>query len=156
MQLRWRIGLYLGVASHSGEHYVGTWNGDVVRTLSLVRIVEKSRWKSDLYDKLLGTPAKPVPSGLDAYERVEECDDPHAMIDAEADDSDKRKFAEAINKRIRITQADLKKYGYTDECPRCEPIKAGNHATDKNQREWCRIRIYGEWEQAGDPKRLQL
>ena len=24
MQLRWRIGIYLGVAGHSGEHYIGT------------------------------------------------------------------------------------------------------------------------------------
>ena len=68
MQLRWRIGLYLGVAAHAGEHGVRAWNGDVVRIRSLVRSVEKSKWKSVLYDKLLGTPAKPVPSGLDAYE----------------------------------------------------------------------------------------
>ena len=53
-------------------------------------------------------------------------------------------------------RADLDKYGYTDGCPRCEAMKAGNHATDKNHTEWCRIRIYGKWEQPGDPKRQRL
>ena len=52
--------------------------------------------------------------------------------------------------------ANLDKYGYTDGCPRCETMKVGNYATDKNHTEWCRIRDYGEWERAGDPKWQRL
>ena len=47
MMLRWRVGLYLGVADHSGEHWIGVWNGDVVRSRSVVRVVEGARWKTD-------------------------------------------------------------------------------------------------------------
>ena len=57
MQLRWRIGIYLGVAGHSGKHYIGTWTGDELRTRSIVRVVEQARWKTDFVDLLLGKPA---------------------------------------------------------------------------------------------------
>lgn len=39
MSLRWRLGMCLGVTQHSGEHLIGTWNGDVVHTRSIVRVV---------------------------------------------------------------------------------------------------------------------
>ena len=31
-------------APQSGEHNVGTWNGDVMRARSIVRVVEPSGW----------------------------------------------------------------------------------------------------------------
>ena len=68
MQLRWRIGIYLGVAGNSGEHHIGTWTGDVVRTRSIVRVVEQARWKTHFVDRLLGTPARPTHNRRDAYE----------------------------------------------------------------------------------------
>ena len=79
MSLRWRLGMYLGVASHSGEHLIGTWSGDVARTRSIVRVVESAHWSAELGHRIKGTPALPMPSGNDAYERVEKSEDPHAM-----------------------------------------------------------------------------
>ena len=75
----------MGVAGHPGMHYIGTWSGDVVRNTSIVQVVEQARRKTDSVDRTLGTPSRQTPNGRDAYERVEECDDPHAMIDVEAD-----------------------------------------------------------------------
>ena len=57
MSLRWRLGMYLGVAAHSGEHLIGTWSGDVVRTRSIVR-----RWKREPL-LLLPSPAWRAPCG---------------------------------------------------------------------------------------------
>ena len=51
MHLRLIIGIYSGFAGLSGEHYVGTWNGDVGRTRSIVRVVEQTRWKTDFVDQ---------------------------------------------------------------------------------------------------------
>lgn len=73
--------MYLGIASHSGDHLIGTWNGDVVRTRSIVRVVESARWSAELGNRLKLIPAKPVPSGIEAYERVEATEDPYAMVD---------------------------------------------------------------------------
>ena len=82
--------MYLGVAPQSGEHVVGTWNGDVVRTRSIVPIVESSRWDTDFLVKLKETPSKPIHSGVDRYGRIEECEDPHAMIEVEDDNEANR------------------------------------------------------------------
>ena len=92
MALRWRIGIYLGVADMSGEHFVGVRNGDVVRTRSVVRIVESARWKPDMLHCLKGTPARPCPSGLDAYSRIEESENPNSLMDAEGEPAEAHPF----------------------------------------------------------------
>ena len=108
-------------------------------------------------DRLLGTPARPTPSGRNAYERVEECDDPHAMIDVESDNPAlAQRATDALHKRVRITQADCRKYGFTDGCACCEAIQEGHPQNHLRHTEWCRIRMYGEWEQAKDPKWRQI
>ena len=146
MNMRRRIGMYLGVAPQSGEHSVGTWNGDVFRTRSIVWVIESSRWDTDFLERLGGTPPTPKPSGVDRYCRTEECEDPHAMIEIDPDKHVQQTFDLEVHKRIRITRSDLDKYGFTDGCPLCEAIKAGKHATEKDHTEWCRIRVYDAWE----------
>ena len=78
------------------------------------------------------------------------------MVEVDPEKHARQKFDHEVDKRTRIMRADLDKYDYTDRCPRCEAINTDNHATDKNNTEWCRIRVYGEWEQAGDPKWQRL
>ena len=78
------------------------------------------------------------------------------MIEVDPEKHAQQKLDHEVHKRTRIMRADLDNYGYTDGCPRDEVIKAGNHATDKNHTERCQIQVYGEWEQAGDPKWLRL
>ena len=115
--------MYLGVAPHSGEHLIATWSGDVVRTRSIVRTVESARWSVELADRLKGVPARPVPSGNSAYENVEKSEDPHAMADFEQIDKKDQEFIEKARRRIRITKADLDKYGFTSGCPRCKDLQ---------------------------------
>jgi hypothetical protein len=92
MNMRWRIGMYLGVVPQSGEHFVGTWNGDVIRTRSIVRIVESSRWDTYFLVKLKGTPSKPIHNGVDRYGRFQDCEDPHAMIEVDPVKHAQQKF----------------------------------------------------------------
>ena len=56
------------------------------------------------------------PSGNQGYQSVEETADPHAGLD---ETIEKEKMCdpqnqEALSKRVGITQADLKKYGYSE------------------------------------------
>ena len=125
----------MGVAQQSGEHFVGIWNGDVIRTRCIVRIVESSNWDTDFLVKIKGTPSKPIHSGVDRSGRIEECEDPHVMIEVDPGKHAQQKFDHEVHKRTRIMRADLDKYGYTDGCPRIEAIKAGTHGTDKNHTE---------------------
>ena len=142
MQSRWRIGIYLGVAGNSGEHYIGTWTVELVTTRSIVRAVEQAHSKTYFVDRRLGTPARPTPDGRDAYERVEECDDPHAMIDVEADNpASAQRATDALHKRNRITQADCRNNGFTGGCACCEALQEGHPRNHLRHTEWCRIRI---------------
>ena len=47
LNLRWRLGTFLGNAQATNECYVGAQNGDVVKTRSIVRVIEASRWSVD-------------------------------------------------------------------------------------------------------------
>ena len=52
MSIRWKIGMCVEVAPQSGDHDVGTWNGDDIRTRSIVRVAESSRWATDFLVRL--------------------------------------------------------------------------------------------------------
>ena len=95
MSLRWRVGTFIGNAMSTNEAYVAASNGDVLRTRSIVRVMEPSRWSSKAILSIKGTPFKLRPSSnteTDAH--VEEFVDPHAnKDDAKVADSDEpRKF----------------------------------------------------------------
>ena len=106
--------MYLGAAPQSGEHDVETLNGDVMRTRPIARVMESSRWDTDFLVRLKRTPSKPIPSGVDRYGRIEECQDPHAMIEIDPEKHARQEFDLEVHKRIPITRADLDKFGYTD------------------------------------------
>ena len=114
LKLKW--GVYLGDAPNSNGSSVGTWCGDVIKARGLVRVVKGSRWSHAAIQRVTGTPAKPEASGNQAYQSVEETADPHAGMDDKigtAEMCDPR-TKEALARRARITQADLKKYGCSE------------------------------------------
>lgn len=57
---------------------------------------------------------------------------------------------DALAKHVRVTQADHKKCGYSDGCPKCADLQAGHNRTNEPHTEACRLRIYGDFE-AHDP-----
>lgn len=78
------------------------------------------------------------------------------MADFEQVDKQDREFADKAQRRIRITKADLVKYGYTPGCPRCAALQGGAKDPACHHTEECRFRIDGEWESHGDPKWVLL
>ena len=153
LNLRWKLGIFLGCVTESNESYVGAWNGDVIKARGLTRVVEGSRWSKDAVNRITGTPAKRNPSGNREYEAVEESLEPHAIPeDDQAARLDDPQVQEDVSKRVRITQADLTKYGYSEGCPRCNDLQAGHRKSGKGHSEACRIRMYGEYQANDDPK----
>ena len=53
--------------------------------------------------------------------------------------------------RLRITNLDLNKYGYSDTCPRRRSLEI-DETTPIAHSEACRRRIYAQLEQEDDPK----
>ena len=62
MSLRWRVGTFLGNAMATNEAYVAASNGDVIRTRSIVRVMEPSRWSSKAVLGVQGTPNRLRPN----------------------------------------------------------------------------------------------
>ena len=57
MDLRWKLGAYLGHAHATNGIDVGIHNGNVLQVRSVVRVVEESRWSKTALLKMQGTPA---------------------------------------------------------------------------------------------------
>ena len=62
IDLRWRVGVFLGSAERSNEAYIGTRSGNVVKSRGLARIVDDSKWDKDSVMRIVGTPAKLCPN----------------------------------------------------------------------------------------------
>ena len=60
---RWRLGTFLGVTSNSNENYIGTSNGTVTKSRSVVRVVSASRWNSGGVLGVVGIPGRHNPNG---------------------------------------------------------------------------------------------
>ena len=109
LNLRFRLGTFLGNSQSSNEAYVATAAGDVIRTRSIVRVVAPSRWSKDAISGIKGTPQHPKPFGpVELDELVEELPDPHANADAHGDLDDDAilvdgQNAKQLDKPLRIT-----------------------------------------------------
>ena len=116
---RWRVGTYLGLAPSSNEHLISTRNGNVVKTRSVCRVVEQSRWSVNAVFGVLGTPSFMCPVGSEDIDpAVEELDAPHADLDAQErigleGEGDIPSDARKNVVHGRITEKDLRRYGYS-------------------------------------------
>jgi len=169
LDLRWRVGVFLGTADRSNEAFIGTRSGNVVKSRSLARVVEDSRWDRESIFRVSGTPMQlcPNPAGNQDASWIEEAAEPHtepfdAEVAAQSEEvppipSDEVKQAMddrngPWHRRIRITRSDLNKYGFTPGCRRCNDLRSGKALSRENHSEDCRLRIYGDWEANNDPK----
>ena len=72
-----------------------------------------------------------------------------SVLDDEAEDA---RRTEAMRSQVRITNRDLKLYGYTPGCPRSNDLKHGRSETHKEHSDECRLRMYSAWQTNEDPK----
>ena len=56
MDLRWKLGVYVGSGWSSNEMFIGTKSGNVVKARSAVRVVEQSRWSLSAIQNIVGIP----------------------------------------------------------------------------------------------------
>lgn len=173
MDVRWKLGVFLGHTPASGEHFVGARNGNVLKARSCVRVVEPSRWDRDALDRIVGIPGavKPAEDGEPTPDDVEGVDNPQVFAEHEVDPEQRERQNKSQSarpperdvpppappvpsgpKRVRITRKDLDKYGTTPGCPRCADLDYGNHRTKKAHDEACRKRFYDLFKAADNAK----
>ena len=149
--MKWRLGTYLGMAPSSNEVYVATIDGDVTKTRSVARVVEGSRWDSKAIEKVHGVPGKLIAMPVAHSEQVhlEEHIEPHLDADAadrELVDVEGEERKERAESEARITEKDLRKYGYHPGCPKCDESQGGKAGRKfKSHSPACRMRMYEAW-----------
>ena len=105
-----------------------------MKSRSITRVVEGSKWDIASVMKILGTPMRLCPNsvGNQDHSWIDAENDPHAhAIDldiAAKSDEDGVISDPAVSRaelRTRITKRDLDKYGFTEKCPRCIDLQNG-------------------------------
>ena len=82
MDLRFRIGVFLGNSQNSNEAFVGISNGNVIKSRSIVRVIAPSRWDKDTLSKVIGVPGNLTPTaGEEIGPSIEEQLNPHENAD---------------------------------------------------------------------------
>ena len=167
LTLRWKIGIFLGYVDGSNEQYIGAPDGSVLKTRSIVRVVEGERWSASAIMNIKGIPGKHQPvRSEDVADQVERSDDPHAnmeeidrenidgdpLVDDKGDNEFSEEAVQTMDRQIRITQRDLKLFGYTHNCPRCEALQRGNPKSKKHHNLECRLRMYLSYKETNDQK----
>ena len=170
LDLRWRLGVYAGYSPTSNEYFLGLPNGNVVKSRSIVRVVPSGRWDRKSLMAIKGIPGKLTANEADQDVEVEEFERPHANADDQCRDAQSTEVADAaasnnahphlggdegkevLDRQIRITMKDLKKYGFSPGCPRCLDLEAGFHQTRRNHSDTCRLRMYSQFYEHNDPK----
>ena len=143
----WAEGIWLGHSRASNEMLIGTREG-VVRAYAVKRQDEDQRWDGSLIKEMKGTPQQPNPNkpGMTIPIKIR-FDEPEA---AEPIPSVPAREEKGM-RRMGITEALLKKYGYTEDCEGCKAKAAGIKEARKHTEE-CRRRIDEAMEEDGEGK----
>ena len=133
-------------------------NGSVVRTRSVCRVVEASRWSFTAVMNVQGTTPKLCPNGdEDISPEIEAAPQQHvdrdfeerSVLDDEAEDA---RRSSAMRSQVRITNRDLRLCGYKPGCPRCNDLDHGKSKNHKEHSDEWRLRMYLTWQTNEDPK----
>ena len=127
---------------------------------SIVRVVAPSRWDKDALSGVIGIPGNLSTQGVeDIGPSIEEHIDPHAHADealAEADDIGAEVIDDhglkKLDKQIRLTLNDFRRFGLTPGCPRCLDLESGAFRTDRYHNDGCRPRMYLAFREANNAK----
>ena len=143
---RWRYGIFLGRSMSSDQNFVGLANGDVVCARAIVRLVESVRWDMSKISAITVTPFDFKSRNQDI---IEEDPDPHAHPEPQPVDTEAKAQA-----RLKIFDTDLRLYGYTEGCQRCQFVHKGQtiRARGVRHNEECRQRLYQSMREAGVEK----
>ena len=94
----------------------------------------------------------------EASHQLQRLDRPHADADESLRDQvdDEGKMPDTVDKEpgldVRITDRDLRLYGHTEGCPKCDDLTRGNKKTGRNHSQECRLRMYLSWKENEDYK----
>ena len=118
LEIRWRVGIYLGVRAVSGEMIVGTKEG-ICRARTVRRKPLEERWSQANSSQVGGVPWKVSEEdegdGLSRNGVIQM--DPKVM-DEKAEEE--IRTTPVVPRKFGITKKNLLEHGFTDDCPGCK------------------------------------
>ena len=171
-------GVFVGQIARTGEHLVIKQNGDAVRCRTIRRVPIEDRWCPEMILNIMGVPRLPAPSQADPEslqasladdearaksarwtrsrrdEVAEKRDAASPASGAGIQQPETRASRDLDIRRMRITDAILEKYGFTDGCPGCQHKREGRPGHRPHTDE-CRQRLYAKM-QANEHDREKL
>lgn len=114
---RCRYGVFIGRSMSNDQNFVGLANGEVVCARAIVRLVPEVRWDGDKVTAIRITPFEFKTRHQDA---IEEDPEPHAHPDPRPSDAESR-----IPKRLKLFDSDLKQFGFSEGCQKCDFVRRG-------------------------------
>ena len=155
--------VWVGQVGRTGEHIVVGPSGDAVRCRTIFRVPEDERWDKDRVLAILGTPRVPAPSKKDPDRITARLVDDEERAARPRQERGPRRAAEASDRsgvglhppevrgprlfeqrKFRITDRVLEKYGYSDDCKGCSAKRNGlpsEMAGDRAHSATCRQRL---------------
>ena len=133
----------MGRSISSDQNFAGLPDGDVICARAIVRLVPSVRWNMDIIAAIKVNPLEFRAGHMDS---IEEDPDPHAHPEPKPMKQDGK-----APKRLKIFDSDIKNFGYTEGCPRCDVAKKGQMIRARGVRhsEECRQRIDEQMREAG-------
>ena len=140
-------GVYVGHHERSGAAIFFTPDG-VKRGTRIARMMEHERWDRVFSATCVGVPRQLRPDQRNLVRPV--------VLEAEADQGEAPVIVmpavPKVDRRRKVTNRDLVKYGYTDECQACTQLVSGMHNAKVPHDDRCRERI-GELMASDDDQR---
>ena len=131
--------MWLGVKDETGEIIIGTPEG-VVKARDFKRLGDATeQCSASAITEKKGTPWQPIPGRNDEQipVRVRLPEEGREMLPNPSGIAEPRP---EIRRRARISREDVRKHGYTANCPGCRAINRGETGS-QNHTEECRKRI---------------
>ena len=135
LESEWKEGIWLGHSRNTNETIIGTKEG-VIRAYAIKRQDPDQRWSEQWIREMTGTPQRPDPKRGELMIPIKVRFDPPS---ADVPEPTEPLRKEAGMRRMKITEAMLGKYGYSEGCEGCRSKAVGT--TQKPHSENCRQRI---------------
>jgi hypothetical protein len=148
-ETEWRDGIWLGHSRRSNEHIIGTVEG-VVRAYSVKRRADGERWNGQMIKEMKGSPQAPNPNVAGVQIPIKVRFDPG---EPKADAAELVPMRKEVGRRLRLTDAMFKRFGYTEDCEGCRWKQAGLRE-HRGHTEACRRRLEEALAGTEDGRRL--
>ena len=131
---RWHVGLFLGIDRRTGQYIVHGEHG-IKFARTIIRLPDANKWNKEALEKLNVTPQSlHIPKEPEVVFRERPADKTEAVAQKQI-----------ISRQVYIKQADIRKFGLTRGCPRCDhELSYGPGRTSRPHSLACRQRIMGE------------